>query len=138
MKANLNKKLFIWCIGLVILIITSTVVLNSLNERAQTTYNPTSFFWVRFVLYSLIGSTIGLIMLILRISKNRFLSLFTLIIAIICIGIALIQPSVATFDSINSNNKLSLSLIELSNVGWITILGGFLLTTSIIFRQLDK
>lgn len=123
MKVIPLKQLFSWLLGMIILLIVTNIVLNKLQFNMQTQYDPTAYYWAKFILYLLIGAYAALILSKLNIQKSNLVAGLALLIGLIFIGIALLQPLMTMIDSFPS---FIYNLVSLSMNSWFAIIGGFL------------
>lgn len=129
MKAISLKQLLSWLLGMIILVMVTNIVLEKIQANLRTSYDPTIYYWMKFILYFLIGAYLAFIVLKLDIRKSNLVAVFVLLISLIFIGIASLLPLMTVIGSIPS---FGYELIDLSHSGWPAIIGGFLFLSSFI------
>jgi len=127
MKTISLKQLLSWIIGMIILVLLTNAVLDRLQADMNYSYDPTTYYWMKFVLYFFIGTYFAFIVLKLNIQRSNLVAVSVLFISLICIGIASLLPLMSVLDSFPSVGH---TLINLSQNGWPAIIGGFLFLSS--------
>lgn len=136
MKVITLKQLLSWLIGMIILVMVTNTILDKLQADLGNSYDPTTYYWMYFILYFLIGTYLALFVLKLDIKKSNIVAIFGLLISLICIGIASLLPLMSVIDSFPS---WGFKLINLSQSGWPAIIGGFLFLSSFfLFNRSGK